>query len=81
VRVLIVEKPMELEEIGTLEQSKIADLMIVKGNLLGVIRILQDQSKLRVFKDGLEVTAQRQRHQFNSTRSDSPQFTPSPIPA
>jgi imidazolonepropionase-like amidohydrolase len=46
---------MELEEVGTLEPGKIADLVLVDGNPLEDIRVLQHQRKLRVFKDGLEV--------------------------
>lgn len=46
---------MELEGVGTLERGQIADLVLVDGNPLEDIRVLQDQRKLRVFKDGLEV--------------------------
>jgi imidazolonepropionase-like amidohydrolase len=76
VQAFVVEPLMALEEVGTLEQSKFADLMIVIGYPLEDIRVLQSQRKLRVFNDGLEVTAERHRSQ-----SDSPQFTPSPISA
>ncbi len=63
-------------EVGSLKLGQIADLVIVNGNPLEDVRILQDQGNLRVFKNGLEVTAERHRSRINS-----PQFTPSPIPA
>jgi imidazolonepropionase-like amidohydrolase len=68
-------------EVGSLKPGQIADMVIVNGNPLEDVRILQDQSKLRVFKDGLEVTAQRHRSQFNLSQPHSPQFTASPLPA
>jgi imidazolonepropionase-like amidohydrolase len=50
---------LELSEVGTLEAGKIADFVLVDGNPLDDIRILQKQERLRVFKDGVEVTAER----------------------
>jgi len=47
---------MELPDCGTLETGKVADLLLVSGDPLSDIRVLQHQEKLRVFKDGLEVT-------------------------
>jgi len=47
---------MELSEIGTLEVGKKADLLLVAGDPLADIRLLQRQERLRVFKDGCEVT-------------------------
>jgi imidazolonepropionase-like amidohydrolase len=47
---------MELPGVGTLEVGKLADLVLVMGNPLEDIRILQEQPRLRVFKQGKEVT-------------------------
>jgi imidazolonepropionase-like amidohydrolase len=47
---------MGLSEVGTLEAGKRADLLLVAGDPLADIRILQRQERLRVFKDGREVT-------------------------
>lgn len=47
---------MELEGVGVLEVGKLVDLLLVEGNPLEDIRVLQQQEKLRVFKDGIEVT-------------------------
>lgn len=58
---------MELPELGTLQAGKIADLLLVTGDPLQDIGILQNQERLRVFKDGLEVT-----------RAASPQAQPVP---
>lgn len=46
---------LDLDEVGTLEAGKLADLVLVNGDVLGDVRILQKQEKLRVFKDGVEV--------------------------
>jgi imidazolonepropionase-like amidohydrolase len=46
---------MGLSETGTLAVGKRADLVLVAGNPLEDISILQDPSNLRVFKDGKEV--------------------------
>jgi imidazolonepropionase-like amidohydrolase len=48
---------LDFPEVGTLEAGKIADLVMVDGDPIADIRVLQDQSKLCVFKDGLEVRA------------------------
>jgi imidazolonepropionase-like amidohydrolase len=47
---------MELCEVGVLEEGKQADLLLVDGNPLEDILVLQKQEKLRVFKGGMEVT-------------------------
>lgn len=52
---------MELSDVGVLEMGKVADLLLVTGNPLEDIRIFQDQAKLRVFKEGTEVTHPRFR--------------------
>lgn len=46
---------LDLDEVGALEVGKIADLLLVEGDLLEDVRILQKQENLRVFKDGAEV--------------------------
>ncbi len=38
--------------LGTLEAGKLADIVVVNGNPLADVRILQDHGKLRVMKDG-----------------------------
>jgi imidazolonepropionase-like amidohydrolase len=40
------------ERIGTLEPGKLADLLIVDGDPLRDIRILQDRTRLTVMKGG-----------------------------
>ncbi|MDX2007595.1 MAG: amidohydrolase family protein [Meiothermus sp.] len=47
---------MELDQAGVLEVGKVADLVLVAGDPLEDIRVLQKQENLRVFKDGAEVT-------------------------
>jgi imidazolonepropionase-like amidohydrolase len=42
---------------GTIENGKLADLLLVDGRPDEDVRVLQDASKLRVFKAGKEVTA------------------------
>lgn len=46
---------MGLEETGTLQANKLADLVLVEGDPTKDIRVLQNSSKLRVFKGGKEV--------------------------
>ncbi len=46
---------LDMPEIGTLEPRKIADLVLVEGNPLTDIGVLQQKSNLRVYKDGLEI--------------------------
>ncbi len=46
---------LDLDEVGTLEAGKIADLLLVQGDVLADVCILQKQESLRVFKDGVEV--------------------------
>ncbi len=46
---------LDLDDVGTLEAGKIADLVLVNGDVLGDVRILQKQENLQVFKDGVEV--------------------------
>lgn len=41
--------------VGTLEPGKLADMLLVKGNPLEDIRILTEQDRLTVFKEGLLV--------------------------
>lgn len=48
---------LELEDVGTLEVGKLADLVLVAGDPTKDIRLLQDHARLRVFKGGQEVTA------------------------
>jgi imidazolonepropionase-like amidohydrolase len=48
---------MEMTEVGTLEPGKLADFLLVDGDPLEDIRVLQRRETLRVFKDGLEVRA------------------------
>jgi len=40
-------------EVGTLAEGTLADLVIVDGNPLDDITVLQDHSKLTVMKDGV----------------------------
>jgi imidazolonepropionase-like amidohydrolase len=41
------------KKIGTLEKGKLADLIVVDGNPLNNIRVLQDRDKIRVImKEG-----------------------------
>ncbi len=47
---------MQMPEVGSLEAGKIADLLLVDGNPLEDIKVLQQKNNLRVFKDGLEVS-------------------------
>ncbi len=42
-------------EAGTIEAGKLADLVLVNGNPIDDIRVLQDKSRLRVFKAGKEI--------------------------
>ena len=53
-----------LGRLGTLEPGTLADLVIVAGDPLKDIRVLQDQSKLTVMKNGqrLEVRARGRGH-------------------
>ena len=46
---------MGLEESGTLQAGKLADLLLVAGDPGKDIKVLQDLSKIRVFKGGKEV--------------------------
>ncbi|MCI0916264.1 amidohydrolase family protein [Pseudomonas stutzeri] len=48
--------------LGTLEVGKHADLLIVDGSPLDNIRILQDASRLQVFKSGQPVTASKRAY-------------------
>lgn len=48
---------MELGNVGTLEAGKAADLLLVNGDPLSDIRVLQNRKNLRVFKDGNAVRA------------------------
>ena len=50
---------LEFPDIGTLHAGKFADLVLVEGNPLEDITVFQNQSNLRVFKDGTEVSAPR----------------------
>ena len=45
-----------LDEAGTLQAGKLADLVLVCGDPSADITLLQDPSRLRVFKDGKEVS-------------------------
>lgn len=47
---------MELNDVGTLQAGKLADLLLVNGDPLENIKVFQDQSRLRVFKGGQEVS-------------------------
>ena len=38
---------------GTIEEGSLADLVIVDGDPLNDIRVLQDHSKLQIMKNGL----------------------------
>jgi imidazolonepropionase-like amidohydrolase len=44
------------DRIGTLEKGKLADLVVVEGDPLQDISILQDRSRLSVMKGGVFVT-------------------------
>jgi len=48
-----------LDGVGTLEAGKRADLLLVTGDPLTDIRVLQQQERLRIFKDGCEVTGSK----------------------
>ena len=49
--------------VGTLEPGKYADVLVVDGDPLKDIRILQDKSKIRaVFKEGAAVDLERPAH-------------------
>jgi imidazolonepropionase-like amidohydrolase len=48
---------MELGGVGTLEAGKLADFLLVDGDPIKDIRVLQRRETLRVFKDGVEVIA------------------------
>ncbi len=48
---------MQMPNLGSIKTGKIADLLLVDGNPLEDIKVLQDKNNLRVFKDGLEVQA------------------------
>jgi imidazolonepropionase-like amidohydrolase len=48
---------MELPEVGTLEAGKLADFLLVDGDPVTDIKVLQRREAFRVFKDGLEVRA------------------------
>lgn len=48
---------MQMPNLGSLEVGKVADLLVVDGNPLEDIKVLQNKHNLRVFKDGLEVQA------------------------
>jgi imidazolonepropionase-like amidohydrolase len=48
---------LEVGDVGKLEVGKIADLVVVNGNPLEDIRVLQHKENLRVFQNGLEVQA------------------------
>jgi imidazolonepropionase-like amidohydrolase len=51
------------DTIGVLEKGKFADLLVVQGDPLADIRILQDQSKIRlVIKNGRPVADRRNAH-------------------
>jgi imidazolonepropionase-like amidohydrolase len=51
------------DTIGVLEKGKFADLLVVQGDPLADIRILQDQSKIRlVIKNGRPVSDRRNAH-------------------
>jgi hypothetical protein len=52
----IPENATQIHYVGSLETGKIADLVLVDGNPLEDIRVLQNRNNLRVFKDGLEVS-------------------------
>ena len=39
--------------VGTIEEGSLADLVIVDGDPLYDIRVLQDHSKLQIMKDGV----------------------------
>ena len=39
--------------VGTIEEGSLADLVIVDGDPLNDIRVLQDHSKLQIMKDGV----------------------------
>lgn len=58
------------DRIGTLERGKLADLVVVDGDPIADIRILQDRSRLSVMKGGVWVTrnfdpAQRKRDRLD----------------
>jgi imidazolonepropionase-like amidohydrolase len=48
---------LEYTDIGTVEVGKTADLVLVNGNPLEDVRVLQHKENLRVFQNGLEVSA------------------------
>jgi imidazolonepropionase-like amidohydrolase len=48
---------LETTNVGKLEVGRVADLVVVEGDLLEDIRILQKKENLRVFQNGLEVQA------------------------
>lgn len=46
-----------LDDVGTIEEGKIADMLLVKGDPLDDVTVLQDAARLRVFQGGVEVRA------------------------
>jgi imidazolonepropionase-like amidohydrolase len=57
-------------DVGTIETGKLADLLVVDGDILADIGILEDRSKLRVVMQGGLVKA-----------GTSANFTPTVVPA
>jgi imidazolonepropionase-like amidohydrolase len=50
---------LRLPEVGALREGWAADLVLVDGDPTEDIRVLQDRARLRVFRDGLEVSPAR----------------------
>lgn len=53
----VAAEALMLEDVGTIEKGKIADLIVVNGNPLKNIKILQDFKKIEmVFKEGKRIS-------------------------
>jgi imidazolonepropionase-like amidohydrolase len=43
------------DRVGTLEPGKLADILLIEGDPLADVAILQDHQRITVYKDGVEV--------------------------
>jgi imidazolonepropionase-like amidohydrolase len=59
-------------EFGTLEAGKLADVLVVDGDVLGDIAILEDRTRFLAVLQGGVVKAGRLRHEYASPQRDDP---------